>query len=74
METIEIDGEQYVQAADMAKEKGVTLPGIHRAIKSGRLTGVMRIGRMLVPRAEAEAWQKQQRGGNRGGGRKKKTE
>jgi len=74
MDTTEIDGERYVLATDLAAERGVTLPTIHKAIKDGRLTGVARFGRMFVPESVALAWSPAGHGGgNRGGGRKKKA-
>jgi hypothetical protein len=72
MRTTEIEGQRYVLVADLAIEKGVGRSTINNAIKDERLKGVLLFGRMFVPLSEAEAFTVQQRGGNRGGGRKKK--
>jgi hypothetical protein len=73
MERIRYEGREYVIAANLAKERGVTARAIYQAIDQGRLTAVSLVGRRLVPFEEAAVWFPAQRGGARpGAGRRKK--
>jgi hypothetical protein len=74
MERISYEGKDYVIAADLAKERGVTARAVYQAIDQGRLTAVSLVGRRLVPFEEATLWFPAQRGGARPGAGRRKRE
>ena len=75
LETIEIEGEKFVPAVALAAAHGVPRETVYMAVRSERLPGIQKLGRLLIPLAAAQAFEVQQRGGARqGAGRKKKAQ
>ncbi len=48
--------DEWVPSARAAEAKGVTLPGLHKAVKRGDLVGRVERGRLEVSRRSLERW------------------
>jgi hypothetical protein len=72
MQTIEFEGEQWVQVDDVAAVKNVTRSAVHEAVKAGRLRGRLIYGRKFVLLADAEGFQKNYGGPRPRAGRPRK--
>lgn len=73
MSTSEQETVGLLTIAEVAQRKGVRVSTIYEAVKAGRLPSRQVLGKTVITEADCDAWQKQDRGGNRGGGRPKKS-
>ena len=72
MEISEFEGAEYVTVPELARSAGVKREAIYNAIREERLTAVKKLGRTLIPRADAEGYRPQPYGARPGAGRPKK--
>ena len=54
---IELGGTEYLTVAEVADLKGVSTSAIYKAMREGRLDSVDVLGRSLIPRSSALAYE-----------------